>query len=187
MTCLEAQVLIIYGPIGSGKTNRAIELVENAREAGYTVLGLLSLRVIQNGETIGYDGLDLESNRSFSLVRLKKLVDSEDWESIGKWKYAFSKKGFKHANDLLTRAASNSFSKKMIIFDEYGHIELLGRGIYPGFKHIVETLNQGGKLVVLCRDKKVNNLVNQLPKSTTILKVSTNCEEFWLKIRDCFI
>ena len=51
---MKPRAFIIYGPIGCGKTRRALELAERAKQGGYRVLGLASVRVVKGGETIGY-------------------------------------------------------------------------------------------------------------------------------------
>jgi nucleoside-triphosphatase THEP1 len=183
----KAQALIIYGPIGSGKTSKAKELTDIARVKGYTVDGVLSLRVIKDDETIGYDGLDLKTGTSFDLVRLRSLATSEDWESIGRWKYSFSREGFKKANEILFRAASESSKNKIIIADEFGHIELLGLGIYKGVKETISSIKKGFKIVVICRTDNTENVCEMLPKNIKVIKISAQHPSFWDKITDCFI
>lgn len=187
MICLKNQVLIIHGPIGSGKTSKANEISEKAILMGYSVYGLLSLRVIQNNVTIGYDGLNLRTGSSFSLVRLRSLSKSDDWENIGPWKYAFNKEGFKKANKLLSRAASEHPNKKLIIIDEFGHIELIGRGIYQGFKDVIGSISEREKVVILCRTDKFENVLKFLHKDIKVMVISSSDPMFWNKVTDYFI
>ena len=187
MNSEKAQVLIIHGPVGSGKTTKAMELKQRVVSRGYQISGLLSLRVIQNDETIGYNVLNLKTGVSFNLVRLRSLADSDDWEKIGPWKYAFSKEGFKTANIILGLAAYGLSRKEVVFIDEYGHIELLGRGIYQGLMNMLSSIREGSKVVIVCRTDKLENLLNLLGKDIKVFVLSSSDTDFWEKVTDYFI
>lgn len=187
MNCEKAQVLIIHGPVGSGKTSRAKEVAEKAVSMGYIVFGLLSLRVIQEGETVGYNALNLKNGVSFSLVRLRSLTDSDDWEKIGNWKFSFSKEGFKKANEILSSAVHEHSKRKIIVIDEFGHIELLGRGIYQGFKEAINSINEGNKVVILCRTDKLERVRKLLNYDIQVVIIASSDPMFLEKVTDRFI
>lgn len=65
---LTPQVLIVSGPIGSGKSKIAEQFASRAKDNGYQVYGIISKRVMVNGETIGYDGLDPQTGKTTQLV-----------------------------------------------------------------------------------------------------------------------
>jgi len=184
---LNRRALIIHGPIGGGKTIRALELAERAREKNLHVMGVASLRVIEEGETVAYDGLDLASGARFPLVLLGDRAGSSDWVKLGPWKYSFSEQGFSRANVLLAEAASKMDERSLIVVDEYGHIEKLGRGLYPGLLKIVETMNSGGFLVVTCRTDKVDSLLQLLSSCERVLVLEADRRDFWDALGDSFI
>ena len=49
-----SRVIIVYGPIGSGKTTTCLELAERAR-SDVTVAGIITKRVFRGEAVIGYD------------------------------------------------------------------------------------------------------------------------------------
>jgi nucleoside-triphosphatase THEP1 len=180
--------LIIHGPIGGGKTARALELAERARGKGLRVMGVASLRVVEEGETVAYDCLDLSSGARFPLVLLADRAASPDWELLGPWKYAFSAQGFSRANLLLAEAASRMDERSLVVVDEYGHIEGLGRGLYPGLVEVAEALRGGGLLAVTCRTDKVDPLLQLLAgREQRALVLEADREDFWDALGDSFI
>jgi nucleoside-triphosphatase THEP1 len=185
---LNRGTLIIHGPIGGGKTTRALELAERAREKGMHVMGVASLRVAEEGETVAYDGLNLASGARFPLVQLGERAASPDWVRLGPWKYAFSESGFSRANALLAEAAARMGERCLIVVDEYGHIEKLGRGLYPGLVKAVEALVGGGCLAVTCRTDKVDSLLQLLVgREQRVLVLEADRQDFWAALGDSFI
>jgi nucleoside-triphosphatase THEP1 len=184
---LNRRALIIHSPIGGGKTARALELAERAREKNLHVMGVASLRMMEEGETVAYDGLDLASGARFPLVLLVDRADSSDWVKLGPWKYAFSEQGFSRANRLLAEAASKMDERSLVVVDEYGHIEKLGCGLYPGLVKVVEALGRGGRLAVTCRTDKVDPLLRLLSPCERVLVLEADRLDFWAALGDSFI
>jgi len=180
--------LIIHGPIGGGKTTRALELAERGREKSLQVMGVASLRVVEGAETVAYDGLDLSSGARFPLVQLGEGAASSDWVRLGPWKYEFSVSGFSRANALLAEAASKMNERTLVVVDEYGHIEKLGRGLYPGLVKTVEASDRGGYLAVTCRTDKVDSLLRLLAgRERRVLVLEADRQDFWAALGDSFI
>lgn len=100
-------LIIIHGPLGSGKTATAKKIAKTAKERGIKVRGILAERLITGNETIGYNGLNLETGRREPLVKATYLADSQDWEYHGRPRYRFSKNGFKTANRNLVNARAS--------------------------------------------------------------------------------
>jgi len=183
---LKPRALIIHGPIGCGKTRRALELAEIAGQSGYNVLGIVGLRVVEDGETTGYTGMDLASGERFPLVRLTSLAEGGDWRRLGEWKYSFSDAGFERANSILEEAAEALNEDTVVIADEYGHIELQGMGIHRGVVRVAEALKRGGCLAVLCRTDKVEAVAEILPEGAAVLAAEADSPSFWESLRDWF-
>ena len=183
---MKPRALIIHGPIGCGKTRRALELAERASQCGYRVLGLVSVRVVEGGETTGYTGVDLSSGERFPLVRLSSLVEGSDWRRLGEWKFSFSDAGFRRANVVLEEAAEALEDGTVVVADEYGHIELQGGGIHGGLTRVAEALRSGGCLVVLCRTDKVEPVLEMLPVEAAVLVAEADSPGFWDALRDWF-
>ena len=183
---MKPRALIIHGPIGCGKTQRALKLAERARQSGYRVLGLVSIRVTDGGETTGYTGMDLATGAMFPLVKLTSLAEGEDWRKLGEWKYSFSEAGFKRANTILEDAAEALDDETIVVADEYGHVELLGMGIHRGVARVAEALKRGGCLVVLCRTEKVDAVIDMLPQEAGVIVAEADRPGFWRSLRDWF-
>ena len=143
--------VIIHGPIGAGKTRACLCLEERARAEGATTIGVISPAVFVEGEQIGYDALDLTSDESFPLVRLRDRVGGPDWFVYGGLKYAFSVPGFRRANQTLTMASEAIGKAALAFVDEYGRLERAGLGLHAGALRVAEGLAGGGVAVFACR------------------------------------
>ncbi len=183
---MKPRALIIHGPMGCGKTRRALELAERAGRCGLRVLGLVSIRVTDGGETTGYTGMDLASGESFPLAKLASLAEGGDWRRLGGWRYSFSDAGFERANAILEDAAEALDDETVVVADEYGHIELQGMGIHRGVARVAEALKRGGCLVVLCRTDKVEAVAGMLPEEAVVLAAEADSPDFWEGLGDWF-
>jgi nucleoside-triphosphatase THEP1 len=150
--------VILYGPIGGGKTTTAFAIAERARSEGLKVMGVLSRRVIE-GETFPrYDLVDLETGDAIPLVKPAEKAQNEEWETHGNPVFTFSKHGFEQANLALHRAAESLRDGVIVFVDEYGRLESKGTGIYVGVVKVAKALRFGGSAVFLCRNEKVEEL-----------------------------
>lgn len=184
---MNPRVLIIHGSRESGKTSRAEEAVERGRESGYNVNGVLSLRDIKDGETVGYNGVNVRTGTIFPLAK-KEADNSYDWHTFGDLIYSFSTHGFRRANKILEEASEEMDDRTLVVADEYGHLEIQGRGIYPGLKTVVDSLDNGGCLIVTCRTDKLTYLINLLSaQRPRILLRKADSAGFWESLGDYFI
>ncbi|MBN2592893.1 MAG: DUF2478 domain-containing protein [Sedimentisphaerales bacterium] len=97
-----------------GKTTSAANLVKIARHEGFIVAGLLAPSIYNNDELHGFDVIDLNSEARFPLARRK----------TGRFK--FFAEGLEFGNAALGAAATKSAD--LVIFDEFGPLELNGQG-----------------------------------------------------------
>jgi len=181
--------VLVYGPIGSGKTCTCLSLAERVRAEGVPVGGILSIRVHQDGELIGYDGLDPASGQVFPLVRLRGQVKSPDWFVFGRLIYAFSVPGFKRANRILTRSAEALNRPSIVFVDEFGRLERAGQGVYPGAVKVVEALRGVGVGVAVftCRTDMVEAVEELVRgKARCMFGVEPGeVEALWCRVRGC--
>ena len=101
-----SNVVLLYGPIGCGKTRTCIDLAERLHSEHQNIGGILSKRVYQEGELVGYDCQDMSSGSIYPLARLHHLVCGPDWFNFRELKYAFSSSGFKKGNCAFVRSSS---------------------------------------------------------------------------------
>jgi nucleoside-triphosphatase THEP1 len=151
--------IILNGPIGSGKTKACLALLEKANVEITPIGGVISPRVFLDGRLIGYDCLDPVSSEAFPLVRLRDDVDTPDWFTFRRLKYAFSSQGFVKANEILARTAGSMDPSMLVFIDEFGRLEEAGLGLYRGFLKVSEALSAGGTAVLTCRDDLVGTVL----------------------------
>lgn len=150
--------ILVHGAIGSGKTTTCLRLAEKAKAEGVPVGGILSVRVYEEGELIGYDGLAPGTGERFPLARLRGRVGGAEWFVSGHLIYAFSVSGFDRANLILTRSAYEAGRPSIVFVDEFGRLERAGRGLYPGAAKVAEALRRGGAAVFACRTDVIESV-----------------------------
>ncbi len=180
------QVLIVHGEIASGKTHRAEQIVDRAKVNGFNVHGVLSKRVKENRDSVGYDMFDLQSGKSQSMVRQSEHVKGEGWKPL-KGPFLYNDEAFKEANRLLVNAAYQMDKKTLVVADEYGHLESRGFELYPGLIKVVKALGEG-KLLVLCRTDKIDDVLRLFNQNETrILVMEAVQKDFMETLADSFI
>ena len=181
------QVLIVHGGIASGKTRRGEQISDRARVNGYRVSGILCQRVMRDRETIGYDMIDLESRKTRPMVYRDTEVEGDEWKPL-RGPFLYNEETFKEANRLLTEAAYGMDAKTLVVVDEYGHLEARGFGVFPGLIMVAESLGSGGKLLVLCRTEKIDDVIRVFAQNGVgILVMDASQRDFMETLADSFI
>ena len=183
---LTPQILILHGPIGSGKSNRAEQIADRAKVNGYSVYGVISRRVMKGRETIGYDGFFPNTRETTPIVYRGTEVSGEDWKPL-RGPFLYNEPAFQKANEALIEATYLMDEKTLVIVDEYGHLEVRGFGLYPGLIKVIEALQGGGKLLILCRTDKIDNVLRLFHGETKLLVLESNRKGFWDSLGDSFI
>jgi nucleoside-triphosphatase THEP1 len=184
---LNHQVLIVHGEIASGKTRRGEQISDRAKVNGYRVHGILCQRVMRDRETIGYDMVDLESRKTRPMVYSEIEVQGEEWKPL-RGPFLYNEETFKEANRLLTEAAYGMDAKTLVVIDEYGHLEARGFGVYPGLRMVTESVWSGGKLLVLCRTEKIDDVIRVFAQNEVdILVMDAAQRDFMETLADSFI
>ncbi len=183
---LQPQVLIIHGPVGSGKSNRGEQIADRARVNGYKVYGVISRRVLRDRETIGYDAYFLNTGETMQMVYKSPENKGEWWKPL-RGPFLYNEETFKQATDDLLEAAQLMDDRTLVVADEFGHLEARGFGLYPGLLKVVEALPGGGKLLIPCRSDKVDNVLKLFTGETKVLVMEANMKEFWTSLGDSFI
>jgi len=147
--------IVVHGAIGSGKTNTCLRVMERANCEGVAVRGIVTPRLFQNGELIGYDCQEVASGRTFPIVKLRENFQRPEWFEFGCLKYAFSVQGFETANEILARSARDLSRNAIVFVDEFGRLERAGLGLYEGAKKVAEGLGDGGTAIFSCHTDTV--------------------------------
>ena len=183
---LNPQILIVHGPIGSGKSNRAEQIVNRAKVNGYNVYGVISRRVMKGRETIGYDAFFPQTRETAQMVYRDTLISGDNWKPL-RGPFLYNEQTFQLANDSLIEAAHLMDEKTLVVLDEFGHLEVRGFGLYPGLVRVVEALRGGGKLLILCRTDKIDSVLKLFHKESRLLVLESNRKDFWDSLGDSFI
>ena len=111
--------LILSGKIGAGKTHAAEYLATALKERGFAVGGVLSPRVVQDGETVGYTVRDLATGEERSFAALVP-------PGVRVGKFFIAEQGLAFACSVIERAAQHA---QVAFVDEVGRLELAGGGL----------------------------------------------------------
>jgi nucleoside-triphosphatase THEP1 len=136
MTLKRNRLILWTGQRHSGKTTRAAELAQLARDEGFDVAGLLAISVYRDGRLIGFDAFDIRSKIRAPLARRKA-----GGPKFGP--FSFITEGQKLGAAALSPAATKS--AKLIIVDEFGPLELSQQG----WRESVDSLLTSSDAVIL--------------------------------------
>lgn len=121
-------VIILTGPVNSGKTTLLRRAVEELRKQNFNLDGFLSDAVVHAKKKIGYNLLDLKMNRSIPFIRKS---GHKDWQKVGP--YFFIPEGLAWANQVIRRSSE----AEILIVDEIGPLELSGKGLWPVLEKVL--------------------------------------------------
>jgi len=128
------------GPKHSGKTTAVAKLACTAKRHGFRVAGLLAPSIYRDGRLIGFDALDLQSGARSPLA-----VRRDEPGDVGS--FHFLEEGLRLGNHALDAATIDGAD--LVVVDEFGPMELAGRG----WRRAVDSLVHAGTthLVVVVR------------------------------------
>jgi len=115
------KVFIVSGEIDSGKTFFVKKLVATFRLKQMQVEGIYSEKIIENGERIGYNLVDIRTKTS--EIFLRKTFDDAP-ERIGM--FGIYPQAIQMGNQILNH--KNLVTKTLVAIDEVGKLELMGKG-----------------------------------------------------------
>jgi len=130
------RLLFLTGSPGIGKTTVLHNIVENLKARGYTVGGMISREVRSCGTRVGFEILDLSSNRHGWLAH----VNQPSGPSVGKYRVNLEDLNSVGVEAIL-KAVQNF---DIIAIDEIGPMELFSEP----FKEAVRRTIECGKLAV---------------------------------------
>lgn len=135
------EIVLITGEIQSGKTNLCLDLYLRARKTGIRVGGVLSPPVIEGGEKIAIDVMDLQSGNTKRLAEVKTQTQT-DLETK-RWSFFPDAVGW--GNKMLMEAVPC----ELLIVDELGPLEFQrGEGWVNGFS-VIESGDYSTALIVI--------------------------------------
>lgn len=136
MVLLQNELILWTGEKHCGKTTSATNLVKIARAEGFNVAGVLAPSIYHNRKLVGFDALELQNETRAPLAE-RKINPSK------KETFTFITKGLNLGNAALSATATKSAD--LIIIDEFGPLELEGRG----WRKNVDSLLASSNAVIL--------------------------------------
>jgi len=150
MVSTRNKLVLWTGEKHSGKTTRAAKLVEIARGEGFNIAGLLAPSLYRDGELLGFDAIDLQNETRAPLA--KRNTDAGKTE-----RFTFLPEGLKLGNAALSTTAAKSAD--LVIVDEFGPLELDGRGWR---ENVDSLLASSSALILLVVRQELADAVRQL-------------------------
>ncbi len=154
------RILLITGPPGIGKTTVLTKTVSLLRERGFSVGGMLSREIRENGVRVGFEILDVGSQKCGWLAR----VDQPEGPRMGKYRV-----NLQDLEVIGAKAITDATEKcNVVAIDEVGPMELYSEK----FKEAVNTALESGKIVIAIVHWKADD------KLISNLKARTDAETF---------
>ncbi len=124
-------VLLVTGPPGIGKTTVLLETVNLLRKRGFMVGGMLSHEVRENGNRVGFEIVDLGSEKRGWLAHVNQRTGPQ----VGKYRV-----NMKDLEDVGAEAIATAASKcEIVVIDELGPMELFSQKFRNAVKNALQS------------------------------------------------
>lgn len=135
-------VILWTGAKHSGKSTSALKLARQARARGITVGGLLAPSVYVKGELAGFDALNIRNNKRARLSRCTG-------DGKGAWRFQWLSEGARLAGVALDPRKLKS--AELVIIDEFGPLEVAGKGWRSHIDTLISMAD--GLILLVVRDE----------------------------------
>jgi nucleoside-triphosphatase len=169
-----SQLMLVTGDRGAGKTTWCMERIAEARRSGLRVSGLVSPPIMEAGQKVGIDLMDVHTNESRRLAVLRQGVSpgSVNESGIPTLNWTLDPSVFTWGNRILERLVTS----ELLVLDELGPLELLeNKGLIAGLKCIEDRHYQMACVVV--RPALLPTAVERWPWSRTLKIVGGFAED----------
>ncbi len=147
---LPRKIFIISGSIGQGKTTQVQKIIEKLKMENIPVSGIFSPRIMENNTTVGYDIVDIATNKREKFLR---KTGDRSFSKIGH--YSIFPDGIKTGENALTVSKDNK--GRIVVIDEVGRLELKDMG---WSKNIDDLLNStDNNLIFTVRDTYTEQVI----------------------------
>ena len=162
---LYGKIFIVTGSIGEGKTTQIKNIVETLKNQNISIGGIFSPRIEENGNTTGYDIVDITTNERSAFLRTTK-----DQKSPKIGRYSILAEGMQKGHKALNNSLNNN---QVIVIDEVGKLELSNEGWSENINYLLN--GKKHHLILSVRDRFIQEVIDKwYLKNYTILNVSAN-------------
>ena len=153
------RILLITGPPGIGKTTVLTKTVKILKERSFSIGGMLSREVRENGVRVGFEILDLGSEKRGWLAHVNK----PDGPRVGKYRV-----NLQDLENVGAKAIVDAVEKRDVVaIDEVGPMELCSEK----FKEAVNKALVSGKIVIAvvhwkAHDRLINTMKERADAET---------------------
>jgi nucleoside-triphosphatase len=143
----DADLVLVTGESGSGKTTWCLELIDQARQGGIGVSGVVSPLVFDAGHKVGIDLMDVSTGerRRLAMFQQDARQKPANDPGISTLNWTFDPAIFTWGNQILNRLGAS----QLLVLDELGPLELLeNKGLTAGLKCIDDRRHQTACVVI---------------------------------------
>lgn len=182
-------VVIISGNVAEGKTKFVVNLIDLLKHEGIHSGGFYAPRILEDGNTIGYNLLSVVNSDTVEFMRLPDpvLLQNDEWlpnhsaETADKEKHAGNHGKFVINSKALSWgyrliSPENAKTKQVVIIDEIGRFELMG----GAWREALEKLLKIPELclVITVRSNLVSEVVREFQLNHYMhLPIANNSEQ----------
>ncbi len=171
-------LIILSGPINSGKTTYLHRLIAQTAQAGRSLGGITAEAVYEDGRKTGYEVQNVATGERRPLVRsggqgdpgTETVSAGSEVQRVGR--FYLLESGLIFAREALQAA----LGKELICLDEIGPLEIKGGGHMPAFKMLLAEYH--GTLIVVARKGVVEKLSQMAEVYGWQVEVRTSGSEF---------
>jgi len=174
-------VILLTGPINSGKSTTVYHLVERLRSEKISIGGIVSLPILEDGQKTGFNAVCLATHKTKHLTSLKSLVPNPapGDRIIGQW--VIFDEGIQFCNQQIEAALHSN--PQLLLIDEIGPLEIQGKGFQPILDKILSSPDElPFYLLLVVRTNLINEVKQLYPKQDyTILTLQDNLTDIILQ------
>ncbi len=144
-----AQIYILTGAQGEGKTTRCLEIVEHLKSKGETIGGIVAPGFWENNVRTGFELMDVQT---FQKIPFAQKEAVEGWQKIKT--FYFDPKAIEKGEIILRSAVQQN---DWIVLDEIGKLDMNGHLWGPILSYLIQIPNK--KWIVCVRDVFVEEVI----------------------------